>query len=553
MVNSSLNTNGFNLVAQAAFSYHNGAQTQEEEDEVTLTVRLPSMTIEKEAKAPSYLQAGDVIQYTVTLGHSGSSSSPAYSIIVSDLLASSSLELVAGSVVSSKGGIVTGDEIIIVQPDTMPTTSSDLVITYNATLAIVAESATHVYNYVGAQYSSAPPDNLYNGDDIRIAIVNASASVLVASPSLSFSLKNTSLAETEGHNVSISESVTFRAVVTLPHGTTSNAILTVSLPVTPGKLQLVSGTVISIPSNAVPTSLGVNSAGVPSDSNSDEINDAITFNFGTIVCTPNGDTDGNDIMVEVTALTIDIPENVGGTVLASSAKLTFGASGQIQSPSVDVIIVEPNLEAVQTCSPSIGESGDVISCIVTVHPLSVVVCNSLYQFCNYANLFLQPAYLVTFSNNFVEGTYSLVAGSVTTSSGSVSSGNNVGDTSFSVATSVFVSSTNFTITFQATLTDVVESNTNVTTTTLLTYASGPSSGARVSSRNATSTTLIYPPVVTIEVTATSLEDTPEANVTIGEVVTFVTSIDVAKGLTSTPTLLISTGNALQILNAQVIF
>jgi hypothetical protein len=119
-----------------------------------------------------------------------------------------------------------------------------------------------------------------------------------------------------------------------------------------------------------------------------------------------------------------------------------------------------------------------------------------------------------------------------------------------VLAEVVTSSTNFTVTYQAHLTDLVESSTNTSTTTTLTYQSSPSN-ARIATYDTTSSTSIDPAAITITVNSTSIASTLNSNVAIGETVTFVSAIVLAKGITTNPVLTVTTGDALAIIKAQV--
>src|SRR5262249_951889 len=136
----------------------------------------------------------------------------------------------------------------------------------------------------------------------------ASDTALVVTPDLGLdkNVESSSFTETGSAqhdpsvtDLAIGEEVTFVVSFTLP-ALTTRAFLVDALPILNGRLEAVSGRVLSIGANISGSALNVGDPAIISDRNGDGINDRAAFNFGTLVNSPDGVVDDNDrISVEI--------------------------------------------------------------------------------------------------------------------------------------------------------------------------------------------------------------------------------------------------------------
>ena len=200
---------------------------------------------------------------------------------------------------------------------------------------------------------------------------NDSAAVTVNTVQFAKSVVTTSLADTGSGqydptvtDLAIGEQVTFWLTTTLPEGSMPITI-TDNLPLTPGKLSVVSSRVVAIGSNISGSNLAVGSAGTVSDSNSDGLDDQVECDFGTLTNAPDGVVDDNDrIIVEIVALVNDVADNSGGDSLTNNAQVDYGTG--TTSASANVEIVEPQLAITKTWTPHSAAPNDTVVITLTV-------------------------------------------------------------------------------------------------------------------------------------------------------------------------------------------
>lgn len=116
---------------------------------VTLQVIEPHINITKTATPmSSYLQAGSVVEYTVTLSHTTASAAPAFAIWITDF--STSFTVASGSVAIALNGAtmsVSGYTAtvnstgLVMEIYTFPLNSGSIVIQYNVTLANTVDAS----------------------------------------------------------------------------------------------------------------------------------------------------------------------------------------------------------------------------------------------------------------------------------------------------------------------------------------------------------------------------------------------------------------------------
>ncbi len=367
------------------------------------------------------------------------------------------------------------------------------------------------------------------------------ATVTIATPSVDKSIVSTSIAATGSAELNagrvdlvVGEQVTYQVVVHLGEGTTV-ATLTDNLPaaLASGFLGVVSSRVVSIGGNSTlgatsggnlsGVGLAVGASGVASNANftGDAINDRVVFNLGTVLNNAdNVSNTGDEIVVEITALVVDVAANADADVLVNTATLNFGAGSVSDTVAVD--IVEPKLDIQKSVAPAIADAGDIVTYTVTVQHLAG----------SHAT-----AHDVLVTDLLTPG-LSLIAGSVTASAGSITSGNGGGDTTVAVNIDTLLQgSPLITITYQATVANSVASGARVVNTAGITWNSIDGGGGRTSSDSDPAALSITAPGLTKAVVNSSVTDTgsnrfntTRPDLAIGELVTYQMTLSLREGV-----------------------
>ncbi|MEI6159295.1 MAG: isopeptide-forming domain-containing fimbrial protein, partial [Roseococcus sp.] len=315
-----------------------GGNIQQPTDAVTVTVVLPDLLLTKSVATPASGDAGDVMTYTVTVAHSGTSTGPAFDLALTDLLASEKLNYVAGSATASLGGASVGSfdttgGNLRYSLGTLGLTAGTLTITYQAKLADTVEPGGVVVNSVALVYDTAP--GTVSGERV-FTPPPATATVTVVMPaSLDKSITATSIAATPDGQVAPGETITYTLVTRLSEGT-QKVVVADTLP---GDLEVISADVVGFGTGIT------NSAGLTAGSAGIIAGQGVSFDFGTVV-NPGDNSAANDtITVQIIARVRDTAP--GGAVLTNAAitTVTDTAGGNIQQPTdaVTVTVVIPIL------------------------------------------------------------------------------------------------------------------------------------------------------------------------------------------------------------------
>lgn len=316
--------------------------------------------------------------------------------------------------------------------------------------------------------------------------------------------------------------------VVIPKGVTYSSTVKVSLPYTIGKLQAIYGQVVAMPSS-ISCALSQGDMGtVRDDALGDGIADSITFSLGDITNNP-GVTSNNTITLVVVIVVSKDPLTTNNDVLTTTAALSYnnGSQALSLSDSFAVKVVEPSLTMtnvpVTTYTSHIG-SGTVVRFTLTLSNVPVTSTGPSYNIDIYDGL----------SSEFV-----LNVGSVTSSGGGIRSGNTPGDTVVHVNPSPLLPTETLTVTFNATLQDIVEPNVGIINTATFNYSSAPLQTYNYNNlRNQTGTkqSTVTPttPVVKFQLNYTTITDTKDPYVAIGESASIVTTISIPKVLPSPP-------------------
>jgi len=360
VVDEAINQTGTNdVVNNARFDFDGGTL------QATALVDLvePLLSVEK-TTVPAVIigDAGDVLNYQLTITHQSGSTADAYNVEVTDLLpVPGTVWINDSTVVSTCPGLITdssAEPTIVYTVPTLALISGSCTIDYQVQVDNAVTPNNSYQNLATLQYDSTPvfvAGQTRRGSDADDAVFATSVPAMIKTTT------TTSLADTgtdEGDpllpDLAIGELVDYDITITLPEGTIDNAIIQDNLPVAP------SGSLMEVVSAAV-TRFGANVTatlpGTPliTDSDVDTIDDQVVFDFGTITNLPDGMVDANDqISVRVTARLLDNPLNVDGDVAINNASFDFnGSTGPLLS-SADIDVVEPNLSFSKQMGPLVN-------------------------------------------------------------------------------------------------------------------------------------------------------------------------------------------------------
>lgn len=211
-------------------------------------------------------------------------------------------------------------------------------VTYDVTVSNLAIVNSTVSTDVALFYQSAPSVPQNTG---AVRFFNASAEnplVQLASPDFALQLNTTSLTETPDIHVAIGEAISLLLQVTLPQGTTPDALLQIALPSGLNGLDVVAANIRNLQSNMV---LSNSSAQINlQDTDSDSIHDAVDIYFGNITNVPEGQTKGPGDTVIVEIIAVVGLNNVNGTELNVVAAFQYStASGVVLLPEQSKFIL----------------------------------------------------------------------------------------------------------------------------------------------------------------------------------------------------------------------
>lgn len=515
----------------------------------------PELNVEKQISGQSQanLDAGDTIEYTVVISHDGSSTSDAFEVAFADFAPGDTLITSVVSVTGTGFGTTTIPiaEIVpggasIVLSDTAGSGVFDLplgasiTLVYEVTIQDSLTPGEDLTNDASIDWSSVDGDvnpgdpqgerdgssrpdanglNNYFDDD--------SVTTGTATPTIEKTLVATSVPETIGNDLVVGETATFYLTVTLPEGTYPNDfVVTDFLPTMPGKLQLVSQTYRADLSDSDITFS--NLAVTTSDSNTDMLDDTVTFTFTDLVNPSAVGTNDNLLVFEIVAIVPDDPTNVDGTTITNTGTVTY--PGFTDSDMTDVDIVEPVLEIEKTSDISTANVGDIVTYTLVV---------------SHASNSTATAFDIVIDDQLLEGMglndkLDLVVGSVMTSTGTVVTGNTSGDTTIAVAVDSLDIGDTVTITFEAQLNANVDpTGDTVINTASVNYDSNPGDGGRPgldTDDNEVDTPqeevgIDKVVIRTSEASTTSDQYNPDiVDLAIGEVVTYQITLDLPAGL-----------------------
>lgn len=257
----------------------------------------------------------------------------------------------------------------------------------------------------------------------------------------------------------------------------------------------------------------------------------MTFAFGTVTNTPDGVSNTDDrITVRIVARVENVPQNADGDTLVNTGTLTYGsgptAGTLIATANVD--IVEPVLDIQKTVSnpaPGTVDAGDVVTYTLVV---------------NHTAGSTSTAFDLVITDILNDAALDLVAGTVTTSSGTVTTGNGAGHTTIRIDVDKLDRGVGpITITYQGRITNAAVFGSTATNVANLEWDSNPDEGPGVVERTGTDSddaVVAFPrPTFDKSIFSTSVAQTGTAEHTalddlvIGEEVTFNLIITMPEG------------------------
>jgi len=243
--------------------------------------------------------------------------------------------------------ILTGENIAIISFDLELTNFvvPEQVITNTATLS----------NYTGAE----------GGGDFTAEDKTDDVNTSVLSPDAEKILDSSEYGHTTGNTLTIGEPGTFHIILTIPEGSTPNAIVTDNLP---NGLAFVDCESITPSSSDLSTNLsgGFSTAcNDPTNPTVQEDGGLIQFSLGDISNINKNNAVSETITIAFRAVVLNTSGNQQGTSLSNTATFTWD-TGTITTDPATVVVVEPLLDVDKSASSTTGDAGDLITFTITI-------------------------------------------------------------------------------------------------------------------------------------------------------------------------------------------
>ena len=335
---------------------------------ITTTVTEPVLAVTKVLQT-SGTDAGEAVQYVITITNAAANNAAAYDISVLDAIDS---DILLNNVTLGSGIVVSG---ATVNANTSTTSSLNLVldtlaagasvtVTLNATVVAAAPAGATVANSTTVAWTSTPGvsanERTGAGGLNDYTAVATSANFTLARPTVD----KLTPADT---TYSIGEQVTFNILVTLPEGVTTGVSLSDVLPT---GLTFVSSAVQTAAGGVLANSFG-GTVGTPTANGANTL-----FTFGDITTTGDNNAANNQFVFSITAIVDNVLGNQSGTSFTNSAAFSYtdGTLGaQTLNDSAGAItVVEPRMFLDKSvAAPSTGlQAGDTATYTITFSNLA---------------------------------------------------------------------------------------------------------------------------------------------------------------------------------------
>ncbi|MEQ1860175.1 MAG: isopeptide-forming domain-containing fimbrial protein, partial [Chthoniobacteraceae bacterium] len=493
---------------------------------VTSTLVEPVLGVTK-ALVVSGTDAGDAVQYTITITNAGGNNATAYDINVLDLLDTDILLndvtlgsgiVVAGATVTSNTSTTSNLNLVL---DALAAGSS-LTITLNAQVAATAPAGSTVTNSTNITWTSTPGANANErnggGGVNDYANSAASATFVLARPTVD---KLTPSDTT----YSIGETVTYDVLVTIPEGVTTGLAITDNLP---AGLTFVS-VAVQTAAGGVLANAFAGTVPAPVTSN---VGNSYTFTFGNTTATGDNDGTNNSFLVRVTGRIGNVAGNQDAVTLTNTATLAY-ADGTLgattvndPTPNVSITVVEPVLTLDKaTIGTTTGlDAGDTVQYSITITNTGTATAHETLL-----SDALPAGLLVT----TIDSTTPAGGASVDTATGGTGTATLTGEYTIPVGGSI-------TIVYTATLQSSVTPNTDFINTATVTYTSvdgtalgqGTPTGERNGSGGINDYVLIDTAQVSTGGVLTVAKGVNNSTPSIGDVLTYTVTLTLNEGTTN---------------------
>lgn len=349
----------------------------------------------------SGVDAGDLVTFSIIVENTGSSRTGAFDIRISDTLPAGfaipggspglNLSVTDGTGAAigftDLGGGLFGSGIELADPGPTPAMADGtdggaldqfddvngrniLVITYDllADTSVVPlqeiDNTAQIDAFAGTEGGT---NHVTPGDE-----PSDDATVTIGTPGVNKIITGTNQPHTTGNNVAIGEIVTYQATITVPEGTTNNALFVDRLDSGLAFVEIVSITASpDVTTDAaggfagVAAGVSVNTVGSLPDGGGREF----VLDFGNITNANTDDATAETIVVTYRAVVINSTNNNRGNGRNNQADWrwdTDAGTQQVRNSAPNVTIVEPTLQVIKSATPATGEAGDVVTFTIDV-------------------------------------------------------------------------------------------------------------------------------------------------------------------------------------------
>ncbi len=429
-------SNGNSLNSDFIYEY-NGNQLS---DSVNLTVVEPDLALDKSFAAGSY-EAGDTVEYTITINHSGSSTAAAYDLTVEDLIPEGMSYVddsmtTAADVSVINTAVSSGQELSWTIEELAQTydSSTPLKLTYQVTVDDSVEPAEVLTNAAEISWTSHPDDT------------NPDQRTGAAGDSLNDYIQTTDTDLTINDDLSIAKSITSTGT---EYAVGDTVIYQVNIDLIKGTINglsvdnLIPGGLKGLSSDSFTLKDGEGNVLTKADYLTDQDLSDNNLVFDKIVNSAVDGIAGDKITIEYDVIVENIADNQNGDTKEITTDLYYDdAAGNQQNVTADktpITVTEPDLALDKSFAAGSYEAGDTIEYTITI---------------NHSGSSTAAAYDLTVEDLIPEG-MSYVNGSMTTSFDSLSitandSGPNLSWTIEELA-QAYDSSTPLELTYQVTI------------------------------------------------------------------------------------------------------
>lgn len=345
----------------------------------TVTIHEPDISVEKTIATPdNTTDAGDVVTYTITLSHTGSSSADGFSLDLTDLLPDG-MELIGGSASIDTGAPVFGLDPLELSDVTLDTANNQVLvsgfdlglnqtvsISYQARVADDVVAGQVLTNQVDLDYRSLPDEDPVDDVDPSLALAGTVVSAENEGPALTSETRDYS-AETEADltiaepdpivktsdktTYTIGETINYTILIPVIEGRIVDPVLTDLLPA--GQEFIAGSGNIFVADGSTLTGTFT------------QVGQTLTLDWDTFDTVADNNEANDFIRVTFSVRVLDRADNNQGDIETNTAN--FSSSGQPDRTDTAVVtIVEPDLIMTKTHDASGPvDAGDIVTYTVT--------------------------------------------------------------------------------------------------------------------------------------------------------------------------------------------